>query len=605
LRRALEFKPDYPEAHYNLANIFGAEGRLDDAVLHYRRAVALAPNYSNAHNNLGAVLEQQGKPDEAETHYRQVLALDPNHAMAHNKLGRLRKEKGFAQDAEAHFRRALALKPDYPEAHYNLADTLGAQGKLDDAIAHYRRALALAPDFANAHNNLGTALQQQDKIDEAAAHYRRAIEIKPHDADANYNLANIFRMRGEYETALAHYRRALASKPDYADAWNNMGVVFAELGDIDAAREAYAKSVEADPKRAAYHRNLAGLKKFQPGDRQLAVMEELLRHPGSVPEPEQADLQFALARAYADLKQHARSFRHLLAGNKLKRAQVSYDEAEAIDYMRRIRTVFDAALLTAKAGGGDPDRVPVFVVGMPRSGTTLIEQIIASHPRAAGVGELMDLDSIVRGLAGADAGTLMFPEIVAAMSGEQLRDAGARYVAAVRALAATADRIVDKMPWNFHFCGFIHLALPNARIIHARRDAVDTCFSCFSLLFTANGSQYTYDLGELGRFYRCYEALMAHWRAVLPPGLMLEVHYEQVVEELEPQARRIIAHCGLEWDDACLAFHETRRPVRTSSLAQVRQPIYRSSVGRWRPYRAQLRALLEELGIEPESRVAL
>jgi Sulfotransferase family len=209
----------------------------------------------------------------------------------------------------------------------------------------------------------------------------------------------------------------------------------------------------------------------------------------------------------------------------------------------------------------------------------------------------------VQSLTGLNGGALSFPEVVATMSGEQLRQVGARYLAAVRALAPTAERVADKMPWNFHFPGLIHLALPNARIIHACRDPVDTCLSCFSILFEGAGNPFTYDLGELGRFYRAYDSLMAHWRAVLPPGVMIEIQYEEVVDDLEKQARQIIAHCGLDWDDACLAFHKTRRPVRTSSVAQVRQPIYQSSVGRWRPYREQLRPLLEEMGIDPEIRV--
>jgi len=193
--------------------------------------------------------------------------------------------------------------------------------------------------------------------------------------------------------------------------------------------------------------------------------------------------------------------------------------------------------------------------------------------------------------------------VVATMSGEELRQVGARYVAATRAHGPSAERIADKMPWNFHLAGLIHLALPNARIIHARRDPVDTCLSCFSILFE-NGNPYTYDLGELGRFYRGYDSLMAHWRSVFPQGVMIEVQYEEVVADLETQARQIMAHCDLEWDEACLAFHKTRRPVRTSSVAQVRQPIYQSSVGRWRPYREQLRPLLEELGIDQDSDAA-
>jgi tetratricopeptide (TPR) repeat protein len=597
-RRALELKPDYPEAHYNLANVLLVHGNLDDAVAHYRHALALAPNYINAHINLGAALEQQGKMDEAAAQYRRVVELDPRHAMACNNLGNALKGLGRMQEGETQFRRALELKPDYPEAHYNLANVLSVHGKLDDAVAHYRRALELAPDLIDAHINLGEALEQQDKVDEAAAQYRRVLELEPQNAMAHYNLGNSLR-KTDYKAAIAHYKQALAGKPDLADAWNNLGVALVEQGDLDGAREAYQKAVEADPTRAAYHRNVAALKQFQPGDPQLAVLEQLIRNLASVPERERVDLQFVLAKAYADLKQHERSFRHLLAGNKLKRAQIGYDEAATMDYMQRIRTVFDAELLSAKAGGGEPASTPVFIIGMPRSGTTLIEQIIASHPKAVGAGELFDLDNIVHSLAGLDGGALSFPEVVITMSGEQLRQVGARYVAAIRTLAPMATRVADKMPWNFHFCGLIHLALPNARIIHARRDPIDTCLSCFSLLFHGDGNGYTYNLGELGRFYRAYDSLMTHWRAVLPPGLMLEVHYEEVVGELEKQARAIIAHCGLEWDDACLAFHKTRRPVRTSSFAQVRKPIYRSSVGRWRPYREQLRPLLDELGINP------
>jgi hypothetical protein len=241
----------------------------------------------------------------------------------------------------------------------------------------------------------------------------------------------------------------------------------------------------------------------------------------------------------------------------------------------------------------------VFIVGMPRSGTTLIEQIIASHPNAVGAGELFDLDNIVQSLARTNEG-LCFPEIVRTMSGSELCQIGARYVTGINALAPAAERVADKMPWNFHFAGLIHLAMPNARIIHARRDPVDTCLSCFSIHFDGDNNRYTYDLGELGRFYRAYESLMAHWRAVLPAGVMIEVQYEEVVIDLENQARRIIAHCGLAWDDACLAFHKTRRPVRTSSVAQVRQPIYRSSIGRWRPYKDHLHPLLLELGINAD-----
>jgi tetratricopeptide (TPR) repeat protein len=596
-RQILAFQPRHIDSLHLLGVAAYHAGRNQEALDLIGKAIALNDRVADFHCNMGLVLAALGRPDEAVAQYTRSIALEPQHALSYNNLGNTLADLGKPREAEARLRRAIELNPNYVEAHYNLANALGAQGKLDQALAHYRHALALMPNFVNALNNFGLALDREGRTEEAAAQFRRVIELEPHNAGAHYNLGNILRGKSDYATAITHYKRALAVRPDYADAWNNMGAALAEQGDIDAAREAYQKAVKADPTRAAYHRNLASSKRFEsPDDPQLAVMEKLARDAASVPESERTDLQFALGKAYADLKQHERSFLHLLAGNRLKRAQIAYSEAEALSYMQRIREVFDVELLRAKAGSGDPAATPVFIVGMPRSGTTLIEQIIASHPHAAGAGELFDLDNIVHSLARANEG-VCFPEIVRTMSGSELLQIGPRYVDAIRALAPAAERVADKMPWNFHFPGLIHLAMPNARIIHARRDPVDTCLSCFSILFEGDSNRYTYDLGELGRFYRAYEKLMAHWRTVLPAGVMIEVQYEEVVADLEDQARRIIAHCGLAWNDACLAFHKTRRPVRTSSVAQVRQPIYRSSIGRWRPYREHLRPLLLELGI--------
>jgi tetratricopeptide (TPR) repeat protein len=599
-RSIVEVDPNHEDSLHLLGVVRHQLGWHDEAVKLIGRAIARNARSADLHCDIGLAHGAAGRRDAAITHYETAIALEPRHALAHNNLGNALVDQGRLAEGEAQLKRAVQLKPVYPEGHYNLANALAAQGKLNEAAAHYQRALEFAPNFANANNNLGIVFEKQGRLEEAAAQFRRALELEPQHASANYNFANLLKAKGDYAAAIAHYERSLATRPGFADTWNNMGASFAERGDLDAARRAYEKAVEAEPTRAAYHRNLANSKRFEPGEPQLAVLEELMRNPHTVPEPERIDLQFTLGKAYADLKQHERSFEHLLAGNAEKRRQIVYDEAAAIDSMRRIRTVFDAELVRAKAGAGDPAPTPVFVVGMPRSGTTLIEQIIASHPEAFGAGELHDLDNVVRSLAGLKS-ALGFPEVVAAMSGEELRQLGARYVAAIGAIAPKAQRIADKMPWNFHFCGLIHLALPNARIIHARRDPVDTCLSCFSILFDGDNNRYTYDLSELGRFYRAYDALMAHWRSVLPAGVMLEVQYEEVVGDLEAEARRIIAHCGLDWDDRCLAFHETLRPVRTSSVAQVRQPIYQTSIGRWRPYRRQLVPLLEALGIDAAS----
>jgi hypothetical protein len=333
--------------------------------------------------------------------------------------------------------------------------------------------------------------------------------------------------------------------------------------------------------------SLTESKRFVDGDPHLTLIEALARDMGSLSEEDQMHLHFALGKVYADLGQHERSFSHLIEGNALKRKQIVYDETAALAQLERMRELFTAEAMRKGRGFGDPSTVPVFIIGMPRSGTTLVEQILASHPKVYGAGELDNFEAAVanlRGSGGARSG----------LGGEELRWISTRYLERVRATAPAAERITDKMPANFRYVGLIHLALPNARIIHIRRDPIDTCLSCFSILF-AHGQFFTYDLAELGRYYRAYAALMEHWREVLPLEQMLEVQYEELVANFEPLARRIVAYCGLDWEDACLEFHKTQRPIWTASVVQVRQRIYRSSVGRWRPHEGMLRPLSEAL----------
>jgi hypothetical protein len=342
-----------------------------------------------------------------------------------------------------------------------------------------------------------------------------------------------------------------------------------------------------------FHHSLAILKRFAPGDRQLAAMELIASDPTRLLAQDRIYLHFALAKAYQDVGEFERCFGHLLEGNTLKRQETAYDEADVRGRLARIAKVFTSALLKEKQGLGDLSSVPIFIVGMPRSGTSLIEQILASHPKVFGAGELMNL---AKGVARLCRPT-PYPDVIFAMGQMELQELGANYVAEIRQLAPNAERITDKMPANFRLAGLIHLALPNARVIHVRRDPVDTCYSCFSKLFEGN-QPYCYDLGELGRYYRAYEALMKHWRNVLPTGFLLEVTYEEVIADPGSEARRIIAHCGLEWDDRCLAFYDIPRPVRTASALQVRQPIYRSSIGRWRFYEHLLGPLIDALSAD-------
>jgi len=298
-----------------------------------------------------------------------------------------------------------------------------------------------------------------------------------------------------------------------------------------------------------------------------------------------------LGKAYDDCDQPARAFNYFSQGNALKRQEVPYDEAATLGVMERTREVFSAGMMAAAGGQGDPSVEPIFIIGMPRSGSTLVEQILASHPQVYGAGESREFHHLVNNFAPGRS----YLDAVTDLTGPELQRFGELYLTRVRPADSTPARITDKLLINFLYAGLIHLALPNARIIHTRRDPADTCLSCFTKLFSV-GQYFSYELGELGRYYRAYQRLMDHWRSVLPSRVLIEVDYEAVVADPETQVRRLLAHCGLDWDPACLDFHHSERAVRTASAVQVRQQIYGQSVGRWRKYAPFLQPLLRELG---------
>ena len=340
--------------------------------------------------------------------------------------------------------------------------------------------------------------------------------------------------------------------------------------------------------KVAFYYNLTALRQLSPGDPLARAVKKLSRDMASLDWEEQTLLHFALAKTFADNADYKRSFRHLLDGNALKRKHIHYDETATLAANDGLRAAFTSKLMRKNQGAGEPSRVPVFVVGMPRSGTTLVEQLLCSHPKIFGAGEIPEFFNAAVEVGGPHLEALHFYDENAEALGNQLRQIGASYLARIGRKAPAAERIVNKMPDNFRLAGLIHLTMPNARIIHIRRDPVDTCLSCFSTLFVGENVPFAYDLAELGRYYGSYDLLMAHWNEVLPPNVMLDMQYEELVADVEGQGRRMIAHCGLEWDPRCLNFHQTERPVRTASAVQVRQPIYKTSVGRWRKYEAFL-----------------
>jgi len=627
--QAVRLDERHGEARLHLANILIAGGDVAAAVSQCQTALAIDPNNAEAHQTLGLVLQRLGQYQSAVTHHETALTIRPQSAVARISLGDAYRHLERYEDAVAQYERALALNPQLTDAYINLGGTLQVTGRCEEAIGVYQRALATNPALPDAHYNLGNVYADLDNLHAAVAHYQRSIELNPKSAEAHNNLANVLRRQGRDEKAIAHYEHAVRLRPQYAAALRNLGdalqaqnrsdeaivryraalasepndaITLNRLasallvaGRLDDASRVYAAAIGIAPEDVGIQLNYAAVKSFAEGDLRLARLELIAARENALSDSQRVALHFALGKAYADLKDGERSFRHLSLGNALKRRHIAYDEREALMQAQRIREAFSPAVMRARPGVGHPSQAPVFVVGMPRSGTSLVEQILASHPRVFGAGEVKEFAAATETLAQRKANP--FPEMLGKLSDDDLRELGKGYVGRLSRLAASCDRVVDKMPANFLFLGLIHLALPNARIIHVKRDQVDTCLSCFSLLFSED-QPFAYDLAELGRYYRAYDELMAHWRAVLPPQTFLEVQYEDLVKDLDAHARRLVAHCGLDWDDRCLAFHETRRAVHTASLVQVRKPIYADSVGRWRLYGARLKPLLDALEVD-------
>ena len=446
----------------------------------------------------------------------------------------------------------------------------------------------------------GNAAFRREAVAEAAAAYQRAVALWPSHAEAWLNLGAAHARLGSTQDAAACARRVLELRPDDPRALNNLSNALSAQGRFEEAARCYMRALEIRPADAEAYYNLVNLRPLDDGSPESeAAFARLTRHAEALDRfstREQVALLFALARALDARGEPDKAFESFARANALHRSTLRFDIDRSERLAAAIEAQFDSALIARLQGLGSPSEQPVFVLGMPRSGTTLVEQILSAHPDVHGAGEhglFPALVSRMRSPAG-----LGFPLLASGLSPPDLQNLADAYLRHLEAVSGGKTRVVDKTVGNFELVGLIHLCLPNARIIHCRRDPRDVCVSCFSTRFSG-GHDYAYDLHELGRYWRRYDRLMAHWSAVLPPGRVLDVSYEDLVDDLEGSAQRLVAHLGLPWDDACLRFYEASREVRTASFAQVRRPIYKGSVGRWRRYAAHLGPLLDALGDVP------
>jgi tetratricopeptide (TPR) repeat protein len=467
-------------------------------------------------------------------------------------------------------------------------------GRLGEALRRYDRILLDRPDWAHVHSNRGLVLARLGRLEAAAEAYQHAVVLNPDHAETLSNCGVVLAELNRFAEAEQNFRRAITLKPMFAGAYNNLGLILKEQGRLAEALQATTEAIRLAPNNTSYYSSLAAMRSFEAGDPYITALEAMADDTAILASDDRLHLHFALSKAYEHIGKFDDAFEQFLAGNAIKRRQIVYNEALVLGRIERTRAIFSRDFIKRHEASGETSQAPVFVVGMARSGTTLIEQILASHPAVFGAGELPLFEQVVNAVGNMMPGTPRFPDMASDFRAEHFRSLARRYLEQLLPRAPAASRIVDKMPANFHFIGLIHLALPNATIIHAVRDPLDTCVSCFSVNFTY-AQPHTFDLAELGRYYRKYRELMMHWHDVLPPGRVIDVSYEELVGDLDGAARRIVAACGLEWDPQCLDFYRTERAIRTTSSVQVRQPIYSSSIGRWRRYEKFLGPLLAEL----------
>ncbi|MDE3177649.1 MAG: tetratricopeptide repeat protein [Pseudomonadota bacterium] len=592
---AIDLAPDWAAIHNNLGNALAALQRYAEALAPYGRALELAPDFAEAHYNMGMALAQLQRPDEAVARFRRAVELHPAYLKARVGLGWALGLRERWAEAINQLEQVLASGHVTADLLNDLGSYLASEGRREEAAARFREACAMRPDFAAAHNNLGNALVKLHEPAQAVASYQRALALEPDFAPAWSNLGAALAALARPEDSLTCFERALAIDPHFAEAYRNRGYAFIALGHMADAREAFIRAIALEPARPDSYRGLTLCGPLDKDDPHFSAMEALAADLSSKGDQDAIELRFALARAYEEHGEFDKAFAHLSGANAGRRLRSGYDENKALGLLRRVRQEFTPERMRRVVASRDPPDAPIFILGMPRSGSTLVEQILASHPDVFGGGERLYLADEAANLRDASGAVMTFPESLRTLEAEELTALGARYRQRLRALAPTAPRITDKMPGNFLFAGLIALALPRARVIHTRRDPADTCLSCFAQNFTA-GQLFSNDLGELGRYYRGYAELMAHWRETLPENFMLEVRYEELVNGFEPGARRILDYCGLAWDERCLAFHRNRRPILTASAAQVRRPLYQSSAGRSRAYGTLLQPLFDALG---------
>ena len=593
LRKAIKVAPDFAQAHEDLGTAWFLLSELKKSEVCLKAALKLDPSKFSAWKSLGDLLSDRGKDKEANKAYEQALSTNSNYKDLTKAMTLVRK--GQTGEAEKIYKQILKEDPNNVDALRLLGLLAVKGGSLDQGIMILKKCTEIAPDYALAWENLANMYRQKEgfeNLDKSIYCFKKATKFRPNWAEGWAGLGTVLTRSSLHNEGINAYQKSITLKEEQPRVHLSLGHVYKTTGEQEQSVASYHKAIKHYEMFGEAYWSLANLKTYNFSNKEINSMELQITKE-DLPEREKVHFLFALGKAYEDLKDYKRSINFYNEGNDLNRGRSSYDPKAVEAISKRIKKFFNKKFIKDKSDSGDLSPDPIFIVGLPRSGSTLIEQILSSHSKVEGTMELPNMLNMARRLGSGTKDQTSYPEILSKLSTSEIESLGKQYISETKMIRSEFPFFIDKMPNNFSHIGLINLILPNAKIIDARRDPLDTCFSCYKQLF-ARGQMFTYDFNELARYYVNYIKLMDHWDEVLP-GKVYRVFYENIVENQEDETKNLLEFCNLPFEENCLRFYETKRAVKTASSEQVRQPIYRKSIHHWKNYEPFLKELKKGL----------
>jgi len=593
LKKAVEVSPSSAPIWFNLANLQRERNKIEESLDSLQKTLEIDPTHAQACDQLCALALQVGQFGEAERAGRKAVRLAANNASCWNNLGAALYRKGNLQEAESCFLKACELNPDLLGPLGNLGACYMDMGQLNRAFDILEQAIAKELPNSENLNNMGCVIRLLGDGLGSIAMMEKALALDPANSSIRNNYGLALKAGEKIEDACRVFESLLEDDPTFLMARMNHAAILVDLGRFPDASRAYERIISDHPEMCEAYRLMGYLSKWKEDDPLLDEMQTILKN-SNLPGEQSLHLHFALAKAYDDLGEIKRSFSHFESGNQITRQGLNYSTGSQKSSFEDMKRFFTPSLFESQKGSGFKSTIPIFILGMPRSGTSLVEQILSSHPTVRGAGERTDMAYLLFGPDSPFENPNSFAEV---SSGKiNFSRLGEEYTKRISQASGGVSHVTDKMPHNFQYIGLIHMMLPNAAIIHCTRDPMDTCFSCYTNYFTGY-HPYSYNQQELGEYYLLYRDLMSHWHDVLP-GRILDLDYESLVENPEREIRRLLDYCSLSWDDRCLRFHETRRAVTSMSSSQVRRPLYKGSIEKWKRFEPYLQPLIEVLQID-------